>query len=112
MDQLRPARRLLMFASVVTLALNVADPLVAGEFGKAAFDAVGPLLLIGWAEVGPGFLQAISVSGVAAWDQESSGVGYADSMVRVGADSAGEPGQPPATAENRVLRGRRKASDK
>lgn len=111
-DQLRPARRLLMFASVVTLALNVADPLVAGEFGKAAFDAVGPLLLIGWAEVGPGFLQAISVSGVAAWDQESSGVGYADSMVRVGADSAGEPGQPPATAENRVLRGRRKASDK
>jgi hypothetical protein len=50
-DLLRPARRLLMFASVVTLALNVADPLVAGELGKAAFDAVGPLLLIGWAEV-------------------------------------------------------------
>jgi len=44
---------------VVTLALNVADPVVAGEYGKAAFDAVGPLLLIGWAEVGPGFLQAI-----------------------------------------------------
>ncbi|MGW5051406.1 hypothetical protein [Actinokineospora sp. NPDC004072] len=58
-DVLRPARRLLIFASVVTLALNVADPLVAGEYGKAAFDAVGPLLLIGWAEVGPGFLQAI-----------------------------------------------------
>ncbi len=56
---LRPARRLLIFASVVTLALNVADPLMAGEFGKAAFDAVGPLLLIGWAEVGPSFLQAI-----------------------------------------------------
>lgn len=36
--------------------------LVAGEYGKAAFDAVGPLLLIGWAEVGPGFLQAISAS--------------------------------------------------
>lgn len=31
---LRPARRLLIFASVVTLALNVADPLVAGEYGK------------------------------------------------------------------------------
>lgn len=58
-DLLRPARRLLIFASVVTLALNVADPVVAGEYGKAAFDAVGPLLLIGWAEVGPGFLQAI-----------------------------------------------------
>ena len=61
-DLLRPARRLLIFASVVTLALNVADPLVAGEFGKAAFDAVGPLLLIGWAEVGPSFLQAIGAA--------------------------------------------------
>lgn len=60
---LGPARRLLIFSSVVTLALNVADPLVAGDYGKAAFDAVGPLLLIGWAEVGPGFLQAIGRSG-------------------------------------------------
>ncbi|MGH3702642.1 MAG: hypothetical protein ACRDQY_24995 [Pseudonocardiaceae bacterium] len=58
-DQLRPARRLLIFSSLVTLALNVADPLIAGEVGKAAFDSVGPLLLIGWAEVGPGLLQAI-----------------------------------------------------
>jgi hypothetical protein len=49
-DLLRPARRLLIFVSVVTLALNVAEPVVAGEYGKAAFDAVGPLLLIGWAE--------------------------------------------------------------
>jgi hypothetical protein len=60
--QLRPARQLLIFASVVTLALNVADPIVASQFGKAAFDAVGPLLLIGWAEVGPGFLQAMATS--------------------------------------------------
>ncbi|SDM82599.1 hypothetical protein [Allokutzneria albata] len=59
-DRLRPARRLLIFASGVTLALNVADPLIAGEYGKAAFDAVGPLLLIGWAEVGPGLLQAVA----------------------------------------------------
>jgi hypothetical protein len=35
-EVLRPARRLLIFASVVTLALNVADPLVAGEYGRAA----------------------------------------------------------------------------
>jgi hypothetical protein len=55
--QLRPGRRLLIFASAVTLALNVARPLVAGEYGSAAFDAVGPLLLIGWAEVGPGSAQ-------------------------------------------------------
>ncbi|WP_442875559.1 hypothetical protein OHS58_10185 [Amycolatopsis sp. NBC_00348] len=61
-DVLRPARRLLIFASAVTLALNVAEPLVAGEYGKAAFDAVGPLLLIGWAEVGAGLLQAIGAA--------------------------------------------------
>jgi len=55
--QLRPARQLLIFASLVTLALNVADPIVTGAYGRAAFDAVGPLLLIGWAEVGPGVLR-------------------------------------------------------
>lgn len=49
-----------MFVSAVTLALNVADPLLAGQYGKAAFDAVGPVLLIGWAEVGPGMIQSIS----------------------------------------------------
>jgi hypothetical protein len=62
-EQLRPARRLLIFCSVVTLALNIADPLALGEWGKAAFDAVGPLLLIGWADVGPGLLQAIGGPG-------------------------------------------------
>jgi hypothetical protein len=58
-EHLRPARRLLVFSSVMTLALNVTDPVLADQFGKAGFDAVGPLLLIGWAEVGPGLLQAI-----------------------------------------------------
>ncbi|GDY33778.1 hypothetical protein [Gandjariella thermophila] len=58
-EQLRPAQRLLTFASTVTLALNVAEPICAGQFGKAAFDAVGPLLLIGWAEVGPSLLKAV-----------------------------------------------------
>jgi hypothetical protein len=60
LGQFRPARRLLVFSSVMTLALNVAAPLILAQWGKAAFDAVGPLLLIGWAEVGPGLLQAIS----------------------------------------------------
>lgn len=35
-DLLRPARRLLIFASVVTLALNVADPVVAGELRQGS----------------------------------------------------------------------------
>jgi len=58
-DQLRPARHLLVFASMVTLALNVSEPIIAGEYGKAAFDSVGCWLLIGWAHVGPGLLQAM-----------------------------------------------------
>jgi len=74
-EQLRPARRLLIFASLTTLALNIADPIVTGAYGKAAFDAVGPLLLIGWAEVGPGLLQAITAIGhpvATAFDAEES----------------------------------------
>ncbi|WP_261556283.1 hypothetical protein [Frankia tisae] len=58
-ELLRPARRLLVFSSVVTLALNIAEPVIAGDYGKAAFDAVGPALLIGWSEVGPGLLRAM-----------------------------------------------------
>jgi hypothetical protein len=63
--QLRPAGRLLVFASVVTLALNVSEPMIAGEYGKAAFDSVGCWLLIGWAHVGPGLLQAMHEAGQA-----------------------------------------------
>jgi len=45
-ELLRPARRLLVFSSVVTLALNIAEPVIAGDYGKAAFDAVGSLRLV------------------------------------------------------------------
>lgn len=37
-DQLRPARRLLVLSSGITLALNTAYPLIAGDLAKAAFD--------------------------------------------------------------------------
>jgi hypothetical protein len=79
---IRLARRLLLASSVVTLALNVAEPLIAGEVGKALFDAVGPLLLIGWSEVGPVLLQALAAvsvterpTGVAqTWTADPGGV--------------------------------------
>ncbi|WP_043829525.1 MULTISPECIES: hypothetical protein [Amycolatopsis] len=71
-DVLRPARRLLLAASVVTLLLNVADPVCAGQWGKAAFDAVGPLLLIGWAEAGPGLLRALSAANTSLEVAQSS----------------------------------------
>jgi hypothetical protein len=41
-QQLRPARPLLIFASLTTRALNVADPLVSGQYGKAAFRRCRP----------------------------------------------------------------------
>ncbi|TCJ34703.1 hypothetical protein E0504_31810 [Parafrankia sp. BMG5.11] len=62
-DVLKSARRLLIFSSMVTLALNIAEPLIVGDYGKAAFDAVGPLLLIGWSEVGPSLLRAMHATG-------------------------------------------------
>ncbi|MFD5247749.1 hypothetical protein ACFWIW_24650 [Amycolatopsis sp. NPDC058340] len=59
-EVIRPARRLLLISSFVTLALNVAEPLIAGEIGRTLFDAVGPLLLVGWADVGPALLRELA----------------------------------------------------
>jgi hypothetical protein len=39
-----------------TPALNIAGPVTDGAYGRAVFDSVGPSLLIGWAETGPGML--------------------------------------------------------
>ncbi|MDT3444514.1 hypothetical protein [Pseudofrankia sp. BMG5.37] len=77
-EEIRPARRLLVFASVVTLALNIAEPIAAGNLGKAAFDAVGPLLLIGWAEVGSGLLHAMRPAGSGVAPPEPHGADVAD----------------------------------
>ncbi|MFJ5611951.1 hypothetical protein ACIQCJ_21470 [Streptomyces sp. NPDC093221] len=41
-EQLRPARQLLVFSSVMTLALNVADPLIAGLWGEGGLRRGGP----------------------------------------------------------------------
>ncbi|SEP48431.1 hypothetical protein [Amycolatopsis saalfeldensis] len=110
-DALRPLRRLLIFASVVTLALNVAGPLVAGEYGKAAFDAVGPLLLIGWSEVGPGLLQAMIETCEAPSRLHTEGGSQVDGdeavdagPVRVGGENvAGGPEERPALCRGRAV---------
>lgn len=51
--QLRPAARLMHLCGLLTLALNIAEPLAARHYGRAALDAVAPLLLLGWGKVGP-----------------------------------------------------------
>jgi hypothetical protein len=84
---------LLIFASLVTLALNVSEPIVTGDYGKAAFDSVGPLLLIGWAEVGQGLLQAIAAVAVqppGLWTEPGDQQADADAgLATVTTDSAG-----------------------
>lgn len=49
-------RLLLVVCGLITFALNTARPLSEGQYGTACFDAVAPLLLIGWSEVGPKLL--------------------------------------------------------
>lgn len=49
-------RLLLVICGLITFALNTARPILAGQIGRACFDAVAPLLLIGWSEVGPRLL--------------------------------------------------------
>ncbi|MFJ9481167.1 DUF2637 domain-containing protein [Streptomyces mirabilis] len=57
-DQMTAATRLMHFSGLLTLALNVAEPIVARHYGRAAVDAVAPLLLLGWGSVGPQLLRA------------------------------------------------------
>ncbi|MBB5891851.1 hypothetical protein [Kutzneria kofuensis] len=102
-EVLRPARRLLIFASVVTLALNVADPLVAGEYGKAAFDAVGPLLLVGWAEVGPDLLRALATT-LQLSEATPDGVKRMDAWLADEPTAIGQPA-PESRRENTKPRG-------
>jgi hypothetical protein len=104
---LRPARRLLLLASLLTLALNVTEPLLVGAYGRAAFDAVGPLLLIGWAEVGPGLLQAISgirAAAAAAPTAVTGSSGPTGGQLRIA--PAGESGIWPDVGEDLLERAR------
>jgi len=52
-------RLLLVCCGLMTFALNTARPILAGQAGRACFDAVAPTLLIGWSEVGPRLLSLL-----------------------------------------------------
>ncbi|MFJ3640819.1 DUF2637 domain-containing protein [Streptomyces sp. NPDC090108] len=54
--ELRAGTRLLHLCGLLTLALNTAEPLLTGRYGRACLDTVAPLLLLGWGHVGPVFL--------------------------------------------------------
>jgi len=61
--QLSKLRRMLRFCGALTLALNTSGALGHQMFGRALVDAVGPALLIGWSEIGPGMLRQIYAVG-------------------------------------------------
>lgn len=55
--ELKAATRLMHLCGLLTLALNVAEPVIARHYGRAAVDTVAPLLLLGWGQVGPQLLR-------------------------------------------------------
>jgi hypothetical protein len=68
-EQMTAATRLMHFSGLLTLALNVSEPIVAEHYGRAAVDAVAPLLLLGWGAVGPQLLRAFhAVAHPANWN--------------------------------------------
>jgi len=56
-SELKAATRLMHLSGLLTLALNIAEPVAAAHYGRAAVDAVAPLLLLGWGQVGPQLLR-------------------------------------------------------
>ncbi|MFI0028117.1 DUF2637 domain-containing protein [Streptomyces albidoflavus] len=54
--ELKAGTRLLHLCGLLTLALNTAEPLLAGRYGRACLDTVAPLLLLGWGHVGTALL--------------------------------------------------------
>ena len=59
-EQLARLNRFLRFCGLLTLALNTAGALWHRQYGTAAVDAIGPVLLIGWSEFGPWLLREIN----------------------------------------------------
>jgi hypothetical protein len=55
-ERLIGPRVLLILCGLLTFALNTARAILVVQVGRACFDAVAPLLLIGWSEVGPRLL--------------------------------------------------------
>jgi hypothetical protein len=53
-------RLMLFFCGAFTLALNTAGPLAQGRTGTACVDAVLPVLLMAWSEVGPWIIRELN----------------------------------------------------
>lgn len=60
-EELKKPRVWLRIFGAMTLAMNTALPLHEGNYGRAAWDAIGPVLLIAWSELAPWLLRAFHI---------------------------------------------------
>ncbi|MFF7125677.1 DUF2637 domain-containing protein [Streptomyces sp. NPDC008240] len=91
-EQMKAATRLMHVSGLLTLALNIAEPIAAEHYGRAAVDAVAPLLLLGWGAVGPQLLRSFHAVAADA----------ADPAPATEPEPASTPG-PPLTPEPAVV---------
>jgi hypothetical protein len=116
---MRPARAMLAAAGLTTLSLNIAAALFARghgdqglakvadqmaisgsiwwRVGAAGYDAIAPLLLLGWAEVGPWFLRNFHMIATASEERRTP----ATAMPEARASTAVVAGSPTRTATRR-----------
>lgn len=64
------ARLLLALCGLATLVINTGRAVLTQQYGRAAFDAVAPSLLIFWGEVGPGLLVLLHSGAADAGERE------------------------------------------
>ncbi|MBQ0827838.1 DUF2637 domain-containing protein [Streptomyces tagetis] len=102
-EDLKGANRLMHTSGFFTLALNIAEPIIAGHYGRACVDAVAPLLLLGWGAVGPALLRhfhAVTTPAPVALPEPSRETVPKDDPTEAAPapEPAPEPAMPPAPA--------------
>jgi hypothetical protein len=91
------ARLLLVLSGLITFGINTAHAVLSEHIGEACFDAVAPVLLIGWSEVGSQLLGLLH-SSVPAVQDDKAGKHESSSAI------ADRPGpSPELVARARVL---------
>lgn len=122
--ELRAGTRLLHLCGLLTLALNTAEPLLTGRYGRACLDTVAPLVLLGWGHVGPAFLAqfhtlthrtenretAVPVSEPVPDEASASEPPTPAPVVAVSADEEPQPAPAPTAAPPAVAKTARPAS--
>ncbi|MEU3184838.1 DUF2637 domain-containing protein [Streptomyces sp. NPDC006923] len=94
-EQMKAATRLMHVSGLLTLALNIAEPIAAQHYGRAAVDAVAPVLLLGWGAVGPQLLRSFhTVAADAADPAPTADTEPAQGLAPASAET--EPAPPPA----------------